>query len=75
MLKNELFNAKSINSLPEIFPLNLSCWVYLQDNYHYQQYTLDAYFYNKLLLFDLTKYIKSVIIYCLFILDDKKQLR
>ena len=75
ILKKELFNAKNINSLPEIFPLNLSCWVPLQENYHYQQYILEVNFYNKLLLFDLKKYIKSVIIYCLFFLDDKKQLR
>jgi len=75
ILKNELFNAKSINSLPEIFPLNKSCWLSLQENYYYQQYILDANFYNKLLLFDLKKNIKSMIIYCLFFLDDKNQLR
>ena len=36
---------------------------------------IEGNFYNKLLLFDLKKYIKSVIIYCLFFLDDKNQLR
>ena len=75
ILKDELFNGKNIYSLPEIFPLNRSCWFSISENYHYQQYILEVNFYNKLLLFDLKKYIKSVIIYRLFFLDDKNQLR
>ena len=55
--------------------MNRSCWFSIPENYHYQQYILEVNYYNKLLLFDLKKYIKSVIIYCLFFLDDKNQLR
>ena len=74
IIKN-LTNYKNINSLQEIFPLNKSCWESLPRSNYNEPNVIKGNFYNKLLLFDLKKYIKSVIIYCLFFLDDKKQLR